>query len=340
MFGTAVGSRAELLLFDDPQDYRTAVQEPTTREKCKDVIENVWLPRLTEDGIAMLLMNRWHELDVPGWIKDKPEWAWMEVAISEDFERLEITRQVKGNIEKYSIESWKDPDFYRRLERDMGPRNFTRSCRVIPFADSELYFPSFGKCVVYGHDPIEFGKSFFKNNDCFVISGIDFSSAKRPGTIQFTVAVDKASARRVPLDLVALNDPAKLPEHMIRVWRSYGVDLFYVENNSLQEVITDLLISFTGLKYLPIEGFHVGRNKADPDMGIISMEKEFDKKMWTFALSKKPEPGDDRNNVWARAYYEIRDYPFWEPNDIAMAMWFVREGINYYVRKMPRAAIY
>ena len=143
MFGTAVGSRAELLLFDDPQDYRTAVQEPTTREKCKDVIENVWLPRLTEEGIAMLLMNRWHELDVPGWIKYKREGAWMEVAISEDFERLEVTRQVKGKIEKYSIPSWKDPDFYKRLERDMGPRNFTRSCRLIPFSDSELYFPSF-----------------------------------------------------------------------------------------------------------------------------------------------------------------------------------------------------
>ena len=340
MFGTAVGSRAELLLFDDPQDWRTAVTEPTTREKCKEVIENVWLPRLTEDGIAILLMNRWHELDVPGWIKDKTEWAWMEVAISEDYKRLEITRQVKGDIEKYSIQSWKDPDFYKRLERDMGTRNYTRSCRLIPFSDSELYFPSFEKCVIYGHDPIDFGKSFFEKNDCFVISGIDYSSDKRPGTIMFTVAVDKASGRRVPVDLIALKDPAKLPEHMIRVWRTYGVNLFYAENNALQEVITDLLISFTGVKYLPVEGFHVGRNKADPQMGIISMEKEFDNKMWTFALPKKPEPGDDKNYVWARAFYEIRDYPFWEPNDIAMSMWFVREGVNYYTRKMPRAVVF
>jgi hypothetical protein len=75
-------------------------------------------------------------------------------------------------------------------------------------------------------------------------------------------------------------------------------------------------------------------------MGIISMEKEFDNKMWTFALPKKPEPGDDKNYVWARAFYEIRDYPFWEPNDIAMSMWFVREGINYFVRKMPRAVVF
>jgi hypothetical protein len=340
MFGTAVGSRAELLLFDDPQDWRTAVTEPTTREKCKEVIENVWLPRLTEDGIALLLMNRWHELDVPGWIKDKKEWAWMEVAISEDYERLEITRQVQGKEEKYTIPSWKPPDFYMRLERDMGTRNYTRSCRLIPFSDSELYFPSFEKCVVYGHDPIEFGKSFFKKNDCLVVSGIDFSSDKRPGTVLFTVAMDKKTGLKVPLDLVSLKDPAKLPEHMIRVWRTYNVDLFYPENNSLQELIMDLIINYTGVRYLPVVGFQVGRNKADPQMGIITLEKEFDKKMWTFALPKKPEPGDDKDNVWARAFYELRDYPFWEPNDIAMCWWFVRSGFDYLIRKAPRPVVY
>ena len=122
--------------------------------------------------------------------------------------------------------------------------------------------------------------------------------------------------------------------------RAYGVNLFYAENNALQEVITDLLINFTGVKYLPVEGFHVGRNKADPLMGIISLEKEFYNKMWTFALPKKPEAGDDKNYIWARAYYEVRDYPFWEPNDIAMCLWFVREGINWLVRKAPRPVIY
>ena len=340
MFGTSVGSRTELIVFDDPQDWRTAVTEPTTREKCKDVIENVWLPRLTEDGIALLLMNRWHELDVPGWIKDKKEWAWMEAAISEDYKRLEITRQIQGEVDKYSIPSWKPPEFYMRLERDMGPRNYTRSCRLIPFSDSELYFPSFEKCVVYGHDPIEFGKSFLKKNDCLVVSGIDYSSEKRPGTIQFTVAMDKKSGLRVPLDLVSLKDPAKLPEHMIRVWRTYGVHLFFAENNALQEVITDLIINFTGVRYLPVEGFHTGRNKADPTMGIISLEKEFDNKMWTFVLPKKPEPGDDKNYVWARMFYELRDYPFWEPNDIAMCTWFAREAINWLIRKKPRPAIW
>jgi hypothetical protein len=285
-------------------------------------------------------MNRWHEKDVPGWIKEKKEWAWMEVAISEDYRKLEVTRQIAGKIEKYAVKSWKDPAFYMRLQSDMGDRNYTRSCRLIPFSDSELYFPSFEKCVIYGHDPIDFGRNFYEKNDCIVISGIDYSSSKRPGTILLTVAMDKVSHRRVPVDLVTLKDPAKLPEHMVRVWREFGVNLFFAENNATQSVINDLLLSFAGLGHLPIEGFHTGKNKADPDLGIISLEKEFDNKMWTFALPNKPQAGTEKNYVWARAYFEIRDYPFWEPNDIAMSLWFCREGINYFLRKMPRPVIY
>jgi len=311
LFGTAIGSRAELLMFDDPQDWRTAVTEPTTREKCKSVIENVWLPRLTEDGLAILLMNRWHELDVPGWIKNKKEWAWMEVAISEDFKNLEITRCIQNKIEKYSIPSWQPPEFYVRLRADMGERNFVRSCRLIPFSDSELYFPSFEKCCVWGHDPVRFGRNFIKNKNCLVVTGVDYSTSKRPGTVLFTIAIDKNTEQRVPLDLVALKDPAKLPEHMVRLWLEYGVDLFYCENNAVQSVINDLILNFAGYgllktRHLPIEGFHTGKNKADPDMGIISLEKEFENKMWQFAFPNKPEPGSEKSNTWSRMYFEVR----------------------------------
>jgi hypothetical protein len=93
-------------------------------------------------------------------------------------------------------------------------------------------------------------------------------------------------------------------------------------------------------RHLPIEGFHTGKNKADPDMGIISLEKEFENKMWQFAFPDKPEPGSEKSNTWSRAFFEIRDFPFWEPNDIPMSLWFVREGINYLLRKMPVPVVY
>lgn len=350
LFGTAVGSRAELLLFDDPQDWRTAVTEPTTRERCKSVIENVWLPRLTEDGVAILLMNRWSTDDVPGWIKEKPEWAWMEVAISEDLKKLTITRCIKGRKETYSIPSWKPMEFYVRLRADMGERNFARSCFLIPFSDTELYFPSFEKCCVWGHDPVEFGRNFVKKRDCLVVTGIDYSTSKRPGTVLFTIAMDKHTEQRVPLDLVTLKDPAKLPDHLVRLWLEHNVDLFYAENNAIQAVVNDLLLNFAAygflklgnrkVNHLPIEGFHTGKNKADPDMGIIALEQEFKSKMWQFAFPSKPEPGSEKVSAWSRMYFEVRDYPFWEPNDIPMALWFAQQGLLYLIRRRPIPVVY
>jgi len=269
----------------------------------------------------------------------------MEVAISEDSNQLEITRCIKSRTEKYSIPSWKPAEFYIRLRTDMGERNFVRSCRLIPFSDTELYFPSFVNCCIWGHDSVTFGRSFHKKHDCIVVTGVDYSTAKRPGTVLLTVAVDKHTEQRVPIDLVALKDPAKLPDHMVRLWLEYGVDLFYCENNATQSVINDLILNFAGhgllkTRHLPIEGFHTGKNKADPDMGIISLEKEFENRMWQFAFPDKPEPGSEKDNVWSRMYFEVRDYPFWEPNDVPMALWFCREGINYLLRKMPIPVVY
>jgi len=340
MFGTATGSRAEVIIFDDPQDLRTAVLEPTSREKCISVIENVWLPRLTEDGIALILMNRWHEQDVPNWVKNSPNWAWMEIAISEDYNRLTVVKQIKGRRESYSIPSWKPPEFYQSLRMDMGERNYNRSCRLIPFSDNELYFPSFTKCCIYGHDRRDFAESFLKKNDCLVVCGIDYSSQKRPGTVLLTVAMDKKTQKRVPIDLVALRDPAKLPEHMVRVWREYGVHLFMAENNATQSVINDLLLNFAGYGNLPIEGFHTGKSKADPDLGIISLEKEFENNMWTFVFPFKPLVEHEKTDMWTRFYYEVRDYPFWTTQDMAMSLWFCREGINYITMRMPQPRIW
>jgi len=155
-----------------------------------------------------------------------------------------------------------------------------------------------------------------------------------------TVAVDKKTHHRVPIDLVTLRDGAKLPEHMIRVWKEYGVDLFYAENNATQGVITDLMMSFMGVSNLPIAGFHTGKNKADPDLGLISLENEFASKMWTFCFSGKPHVENEKTDAYVKMYFEIRDYPFWTTQDIVMSLWFCREGINYLIRKMPQPRIW
>lgn len=67
VLSTSIGGRANLIVFDDPQDLRAAVLEPTTRKKIEDTFKNVWLTRLIPgDSEALVLMNRWHSSLISG----------------------------------------------------------------------------------------------------------------------------------------------------------------------------------------------------------------------------------------------------------------------------------
>lgn len=67
ILSTGIGGRANLIIFDDPQDLKTAVLEPTTRQKIEDTFKNVWLTRLIpQDSEVLLMMNKWHESLVSG----------------------------------------------------------------------------------------------------------------------------------------------------------------------------------------------------------------------------------------------------------------------------------
>ena len=90
VLGTGIGGRANLIIFDDPQDLRTAIYEPTTRVKIEDTIKNIWITRLIpdEDSEIILMMNKWHENDVAAYVKKNPAWAWMSIAVNENLTHL------------------------------------------------------------------------------------------------------------------------------------------------------------------------------------------------------------------------------------------------------------
>lgn len=341
MFGSGIGGRADLIIFDDPQDLKTAVLEPINREKCLSQMENVWLSRLVEGGLAIVLMNRWHEKDLAFHIKSNPEWAWMEVAVSEDFSKLEITKHIHKHTEKYKIHPWKPPMYFMSKRADMGERNYNRGFRLIPYSDDEMYFPSFPNCCEFSVDRQEITSRIVKNTrDYMTVAGIDYASKKRPGTIITTVAMHKATERRHHIETVALRDASKLLEHMIRVRKQYNPTLWMAENNATQDLVNELLLNFTGLKGVNLQGFCTGKNKADPDMGLKSLENEFERGLWKFYFNDEPTIEDSKTNTYTRLYYEIRDYPFWDTTDIVMSLWFCREGINYMMSKMLRPNIW
>lgn len=335
VLSTAIGGRANLLVFDDPQDLKTAVLEPSTRQKIEDVFKNIWLTRLIpQDSQVLVMMNKWSTGDLAAIIQRNPVWAWMSIAVADSLDHL-IYEDSFGR--KKIIPTWSKfnkNDLLMKL-KEIGQRDFDRGYRLIPYTDSDKSFPSFRKCCHFGVKPEQI---IDDEKNWIFIGGIDFAGLKRPGTVISVIAVHKKTGMKVPVAVQLLRGTQDVPFYLLKFFRKFGVDVFIAENNGVQDAIIDMLISMMGQdkykKYgIKIEGFQTGKNKADPINGLPSMEKEFDNQEWMFCFEKEPQLGDeDANDPWLRLFYEFSGHPFHETTDVVMSLWFCREGSKQFLR--------
>jgi hypothetical protein len=335
ILSTAIGGRANLIIFDDPQDLKSAVFEPTTRKKIEDTFKNIWLTRLIpEDSEVILMMNKWHENDLASHIQNNPIWAWMSIAASERLDYL-LYEDSFGRKFKFPIWSKFNSSHLLMKKKELGERDFDRGYRLIPYSDSDKTFSSYLKCCHFGVNP----RRLIENeSDWIFVGGVDFSSLKRPGTVISVIAAHRQTGMKLPVALSVLRGSSDVVSTMITYHKEFGIDTFWAENNGVQDAIIDMLVSQLGedkyKKYhIKIEGFLTGRNKADPLVGLPSLDREFANKEWMFCYQNEPTIESDLNkDHWARMHFEMKNHPFYETSDIVMSMWFAREGIKTYFR--------
>lgn len=343
VLSTAIGGRANLIVFDDPQDLKTAVLEPSTRKRIEDTIKNIWLTRLIpQDSEVLLMMNKWSDNDLISVFQRNPQWAWMTIEVSEDLTHLIFKDSF---CRRYRLPLWSKfnrNDLMTKL-RELGKRDFDRGYRLVAYSDTEKTFPSFEKCCHFGINPT---KLIEDENNWLFIGGIDFASMKRPGTVLTIVAANKKSGMKVPVEVVLLKGSSELPFWMVKFFQKYGVDLFMAENNGVQDSIIDLLVTNLGQekfqKYgIKIEGFLTGRNKTDPIHGLPSLEKEFENQEWMFCFQSKPDVTiDNMDDPWIKTYFEFLNYPFYDTTDIVMSMWMAREAVKKFFRNDMGPQVY
>ena len=339
----AIGGRANLLVFDDPQDLKTAVLEPTTRVKIEDIFKNIWLTRLIpQDSEVLVMMNKWHENDLANMIQSNPIWSWMSIACTEDKKNL-IYKDSFGREMLFPVWSKFNTKDLNMKHQELGTRDFDRGYRLIPYTDSDKTFPSFLNCCQYGISP---KAPIEHESNWLFIGGIDFAGLQRPGTVMTCLAVHRKSGLKVPQEVVMLRGSGDVTEYMLRWYRRYGCELYMAENNGVQEALIDMLISSLGEdKYkrfgIKIEPFQTGRNKADPINGLPSIEKELENNEWMFCFPEKIESTSlDERNPWHKLWQEFKHHPFFETTDIVMSLWFCREGVKQLFRKSKGPNVY
>ena len=128
-------------------------------------------------------------------------------------------------------------------------------------------------------------------------------------------------------------------EGIIESWKTYGVEVYFAENNAVQGAIIDLIVSklneekFKRLG-IRVEGCFTGKNKGDTTTGLPSLNKEMEKEEWIFSFPKMFTNLDmDEKNVWARLYRELLNHPFYLSSDIAMSIWFCSRAFKDLNRK-------
>lgn len=181
-----------------------------------------------------------------------------------------------------------------------------------------MTFPSAIRCAAEdGFEPMELVASHWPR-----YTGVDLSSAKRPGNAFVTIAQRPTDRKRVVVDVRAkgLTSPQTWRE-LEDIDRRYGPDLFLVENNGLQDAVLEWGHELNTT--LPVQGFLTHTNKADPVMGLPGLEVEFENEGW---IIPRPAHSLDCDCAWCRLWTELLGHPLAETTDLVMALWFAREA--------------
>lgn len=329
IFSAGISGRADILIFDDALDANNSLS-PAKRMMVDDRWDNVWLTRLEPTGWALVIGTRWHKKDKYGKLLKNPAYSVLTMSIADSYKG--IICEVSDTGRRWMIPLWEarwGEAALRQRRIAIGEVAYKRGFLQQPIDDSDLSFPSFSQCLLYGRSPYEMVDPTWPR-----YTGVDLSSKKRPGKVIFTLA-RSPEGRKIPLEIkvIKATEPVLVRE-IVKTYKEHNPRLIYVENNALQETILEWITELGGVKIgdveepipmdMPITGFFTGSNKHDSTSGLPGLEIEFSKKAWTIAQTKEHDVLC--KCPWCRYISEMEAHPAYPTTDILMASWFASEA--------------
>lgn len=321
---SGTGGRCDILIIDDPVDMRNAILNPALRDQVKDSFKSVWLTRIMPGGITIYIATMWHQDDLTSEILRNPGWKFLKMAISEDFSCIECESGFKG---KYSIPLWSEVWGKEQLisrRGVIGARAFDRGFRQKALSDEDRTFPSSDKIFNYNlrkEDIIQPGFVRVIGCDPFGQNVVIFVLALTPKGV------------KVPVDIrMGKWSPGRTVNELIAAYRDHNPHITVVENNASQEAIVQWLMEKGEMNIAgSIIPFTTGKQKADPELGLPSLEVEFANGAWMVPMGG--EHVVDCKCGFCKWKKELRDHPLSEQADTVMASWFAREGARFLLRE-------
>ena len=315
---SGTGSRADIQVFDDPVDLRNTILNPAMRVQISHAFKNVWQSRLVPRGYRIYIATVWHEADLTHEIMKSSEWCFLKMAINADFTGIDCESPYKG---KYTIPLWDAEWTCEKLKsqfKDIGSVAFDRGYRQVALNDDSRTFPSSDHIFKQhlGQDLVRPDWPRVAGIDPFGKVGVIFVGAINPHTHQ-----------RVCIEIIRRKMPPKqMVQEILDVYARHKCLVMVCENNASQEAIVQWVTEVGGLA-LPIVPFTTGKQKADPVLGLPSLEVEFANGAWI--VPTRGIDAADANHPVNVFKYELRAHPVAEASDTVMAAWFFREGCRW-----------
>jgi predicted phage terminase large subunit-like protein len=196
ILSTGIGSRCDMLLFDDIVDMNNAISKPANRNTVKQAAREGYIPRLESDGVCLWIQTVWHvkdaTMDTLKAARAGHGFAAMVIRVSEDIERLDIeVANAEGFDAPATISLWdaqwsKENLIHRRDEQALGAIGFARGYQQRAISDEDALFrdgwfreAGVSRFHLEDEDPV--------NYDCFC--GVDPAISSRKTANEFALAV-------------------------------------------------------------------------------------------------------------------------------------------------------
>jgi len=221
-----------------------------------------------------------------------------------------------------------------KIQEEVGHTRFAREYRCNPISDDTSLFPEkiLRECFDTNFEmPSMLTKE--ERAKLEIYTGVDLAMSTTVGadyTVILTIGIDEFKNRWI-LDIrrkKGLTMTEQLRE-IEDVWRNYGSQKIYIEDNSFQRVFKDELVRRTDM---PVEGFTTTRyNKNSIEKGVPSLQILFENRK--FVIPRKTERDRRITNIML---HELKCFTWHEGklqglgthDDTVMALWIANEAAS------------
>lgn len=318
--GTLIGSRVDVLVFDDILDDENTRSANERKKVYKRV--KTFMDRLSASGVVIMLTNAWHPDDTAHQLERDGVPIFRFPVVDEDGKAAWPLKWTQDRLEQSKI--------------DLGPLEFARAFLCKARGEGESPFDEAAVDNAFGRArEMRLVRSLHTSSlppGAWVYTGVDLAVSKGSGahhtafvTILLWPESNGTLSRQVLWAVAGRWSSSEIRDQFLDHNRRYS-PTFIVESNAAQRWILDIVENQSDLEVeerqsLELIPFTTGRNKAHALYGVEGLAVEIARGQWLF-----PVEGPVREHVEqlkAEMLYYTRGG---HTGDLLMAMWFAREG--------------